>query len=250
MRNSLLAILLLFCSLSAFAQADRHDVRAGNRKYRQRQYKEAEIDYRKAMDKDSTSLTARYDLASSLYKQEDYEGAARTLMGAQTPLVPAQYYYNAGNAAAKMKDWRQAVNMYKMALLMDPSDMAAKENYVYARKMLGEQPHMDQPQPYPYPYPYPYPDQQTPPDQDRNQDQNKDQDQDQPDQGQDPQDPDQDDQGQDQQDQNQEQQEQQEQQQQVDLLQVLIYLQYYLQPQDLVKVQKILGHKMEQLVKV
>ena len=155
MRNSLLAVLLLFCSLSVFAQADRSDVRAGNRKYRHRQYKEAEIDYRKALDKDSTSLTARYDLASSLYRQEDYEGAARTLSGSPTPLVPAKYYYNAGNTAAKLKDWRQAVNMYKMALLMDPSDMDAKENYVYARKMLGDIPDMEQPSPYPYPYPYP-----------------------------------------------------------------------------------------------
>ena len=59
MRNSLLAILLLFCSLSAFAQADRHDVRAGNRKFRRDQFKEAEIDYRKTLVKDSLSVTAR-----------------------------------------------------------------------------------------------------------------------------------------------------------------------------------------------
>lgn len=205
MRNSLLAVLLLFCSLSVFAQADRSDVRAGNRKYRHRQYKEAEIDYRKALDKDSTSLTARYDLASSLYRQEDYEGAARTLSGSPTPLVPAKYYYNAGNTAAKLKDWRQAVNMYKMALLMDPSDMDAKENYVYARKMLGDIPDMEQPSP--YPYPYPYPDQEPPQDQDQDEDQDEDQDQnqDQDQQNQD-QNQDQQDQNQDQQNQNQDQQ--------------------------------------------
>ena len=206
MRNSLLAVLLLFCSLSVFAQADRSDVRAGNRKYRHRQYKEAEIDYRKALDKDSTSLTARYDLASSLYRQEDYEGAARTLSGSPTPLVPAKYYYNAGNTAAKLKDWRQAVNMYKMALLMDPSDMDAKENYVYARKMLGDIPDMEQPSP--YPYPYPYPDQEPPQDQDQDQDEDQDQDQDQnQDQDQDQnQDQQNQDQNQDQQNQNQDQQ--------------------------------------------
>ena len=193
MRNSLLAVLLLFCSLSVFAQADRSDVRAGNRKYRHRQYKEAEIDYRKALDKDSTSLTARYDLASSLYRQEDYEGAARTLSGSPTPLVPAKYYYNAGNTAAKLKDWRQAVNMYKMALLMDPSDMDAKENYVYARKMLGDISDMEQPSPYPNPNPNPN---QEPP-QDQDQDQNQDQDQDQnQDQNQDQQNQNQDQQGQ------------------------------------------------------
>ena len=195
MRNSLLAVLLLFCSLSVFAQADRSDVRAGNRKYRHRQYKEAEIDYRKALDKDSTSLTARYDLASSLYRQEDYEGAARTLSGSPTPLVPAKYYYNAGNTAAKLKDWRQAVNMYKMALLMDPSDMDAKENYVYARKMLGDISDMEQPSPYPNPNPNPNPNQEPPQDQDQDQNQDQDQDQNQ-DQNQDQQNQNQDQQGQ------------------------------------------------------
>lgn len=136
MRNSLLAILLLFCSLSAFAQADRHDVRAGNRKFRRDQFKEAEIDYRKALVKDSMSVTARYDLASALYRQEDYEGAFKTLNGVQHPLVPAQYCYNAGNAAAQQKDWQNAVDMYKAALLRDPGDLEAKENYIYAKKML------------------------------------------------------------------------------------------------------------------
>ena len=136
MRNSLLAILLLFCSLSAFAQADRHDVRAGNRKFRRDQFKEAEIDYRKALVKDSMSVTARYDLASALYRQEDFEGAFKTLNGVQHPLVPAQYCYNAGNAAAQQKDWQNAVDMYKAALLRDPGDLEAKENYIYAKKML------------------------------------------------------------------------------------------------------------------
>ena len=136
MRNSLLAILLLFCSLSAFAQADRHDVRAGNRKFRRDQFKEAEIDYRKALVKDSLSVTARYDLASALYRQEDFEGAFKTLNGVQHPLVPAQYCYNAGNAAAQQKDWQNAVDMYKAALLRDPGDLEAKENYIYAKKML------------------------------------------------------------------------------------------------------------------
>ena len=136
MRNSLLAVLLLFCSLSAFAQADRHDVRAGNRKFRRDQFKEAEIDYRKALVKDSMSVTARYDLASAQYRQEDFEGAFKTLSAVQHPLVPAQYCYNAGNAAAQQKDWQNAVDMYKAALLRDPGDLEAKENYIYAKKML------------------------------------------------------------------------------------------------------------------
>ena len=139
MRNSILAILLLFCSLSAYAQADRSDVRAGNRKFRRGNYKEAEIDYRKAVLKDSTSVIAQYDLASSLYRQEDYAGALKTLSSIQHPFVPAQYCYNGGNAAAQQKDWQSAVNLYRQALLRDPSDLEAKENYIYAKKMLENQ---------------------------------------------------------------------------------------------------------------
>ncbi len=139
MRNSILAILLLFCSLSAYAQADRSDVRAGNRKFRRGEYKEAEIDYRKAVLKDSTSVTAQYDLASSLYRQEDYAGALKALSSIQHPFVPAQFCYNGGNAAAQQKDWQAAVNLYKQALLRDPSDLEAKENYIYAKKMLENQ---------------------------------------------------------------------------------------------------------------
>ena len=175
MRNSILAILLLFCSLSAYAQADRSDVRAGNRKFRRGEYKEAEIDYRKAVLKDSTSVTAQYDLASSLYRQEDYAGALKALSSIQHPFVPAQFCYNGGNAAAQQKDWQAAVNLYKQALLRDPSDLEAKENYIYAKKMLENQQggggdgqqdqNQDQNQ-----------DQQNQQNQDQNQNQNQDQD--------------------------------------------------------------------------
>ena len=78
-------VLMLSLSLSflaaipALAQADRHDVRAGNRKFRRDKFKEAEIYYRKAAVKDSTSLHAQYDLSSSLYRQKDYEGASKAL---------------------------------------------------------------------------------------------------------------------------------------------------------------------------
>ena len=182
MRNSILVILLLFCSLSAFAQAERHDVRSGNRKFRRGQYKESEIDYRKAVLKDSMSVRAQYNLASSLYRQEDYEGALKTLSSIKHPFVPAQYFYNGGDAAAQMKNWQAAVNLYKQALLRDPSDLEAKENYIYAKKMLenqqgggGQQNQQDQQD-------------QDQQDQDQNQDNNQDQNQDKQNQDQDQQD--------------------------------------------------------------
>ena len=186
MRTKILAILLIFSCLPGFAQADRHDVRAGNRKFRKDRFKEAEIDYRKAVLKDSTSVTAQYDLASALYRQEDWAGASKALESVKDqPELPAQYYFNAGDAASQQKDWQAAVNDFREALLRDPGDLDAKENYIYAKKMLENQQNQDQ-------------------NQDQNQQQNQDQNQDQQNQ----------DQNQDQQNQNQNQNQNQDQQQQ------------------------------------
>ena len=135
-----LFILLMLCSLPAFAQADRHDVRAGNRKFRDGRFKEAEIDYRKGALKDSASLHSQYDLASSLYRQEDWEGADKALGSVKEQAgLPAQYHYNAGDVALQKKDYKAAVDAFRQALLLDPGDLDAKENYIYAKKMLENQ---------------------------------------------------------------------------------------------------------------
>jgi hypothetical protein len=133
-------LLLMLCSLSAFAQVDKHDVRAGNRKFRKDRFKEAEIDYRKAAVKDSTSLAAQYNLASALYRQQDYAGATQALATVkERPDLPARYHFNTGDAACRQKDWQAAVDAFKAALLLDPGDLEAKENYIYAKKMLENQ---------------------------------------------------------------------------------------------------------------
>ena len=140
MRRYLAILLLLSCALSASAQADRHDVRAGNRKFKKGQFKEAEIDYRKAVVRDSTSLKAQYDLASALYRQQDFAGAAKALESVrEQESLPAQYHYNAGDVACAQKDWQAAVDAFRQALLLDPADLDAKENYIYAKKMLENQ---------------------------------------------------------------------------------------------------------------
>ncbi len=136
----ILTLLLLCCTLPALAQVDRGEVRAGNRKFRRDRFKEAEIDYRKAALKDSLSVTAEYNLASALYRQQDYAGAAKALETVkEQEALPAQYYYNAGDAALQQKDYRAAVDAFRQALLLDPADLDAKENYIYAKKMLENQ---------------------------------------------------------------------------------------------------------------
>ena len=135
--------MLLSVALTASAQVDRRDVRAGNRKFRKDNWKEADISYRKALVKDSTSVAANYNLANTLYRQENYEEAEKLMKkigdNASASANAADYWYNTGDIAIAKKDWQGAVNAFKEALLKNPSDMDAKENYIYAKKMLENQ---------------------------------------------------------------------------------------------------------------
>ena len=119
----------------------------------------------------------------------------------------ADYYYNAGDVAIGMKNWQAAVDALKQSLLRNPGDLEAKENYIYAKKMLENQQQQQQNQNNDQQNQDQNQDQQN---QDQNQDQNKDQNQDNQDQNQDQQDQNKD---QDQQDQNQNQNQQQQGQQ-------------------------------------
>lgn len=142
--KKILTILLICFSLPALCQqADRRDVRQGNRKYRKDNFKDAEISYRKALVKDSTSFAGNYNLASSLYRQKDYQNSGKSLerLKDQAPIHPAadRYYFNQGDVALQNKDYAGAVEAFRQSLLRNPGDMDAKESYIYAKKMLENQ---------------------------------------------------------------------------------------------------------------
>ena len=141
----LINILLLLCvtSLALTAKIYRREVRNGNRKFKKGEFKEAEIDYRKAVVKDSLSVAGEYNLASTLYKQQDWEGADKSLQTikdvAPSGENAARWHYNCGDVALQKKDYAAAVKAFREALLLTPDDLDSKENYIYAKKMLENQ---------------------------------------------------------------------------------------------------------------
>lgn len=140
--RNIVAVMTMLCALSltVSAQVDRHDVRAGNRKFRKGDWKAADISYRKALVKDSTSVPANFNLANTLYRTENYDEAAKTMEkikdSAPSSANAADYFYNVGDIAIAKKDWQGAVTAFKESLLRNPGDLEAKENYIYAKKML------------------------------------------------------------------------------------------------------------------
>jgi hypothetical protein len=141
----LLSLTLL--ALDASAQVDKRDVRRGNRDYRKENYKEAEIEYRKAIVKDSLSVAANYNLAADLYRQNNPQEAQKVLdrikEGAAVSENAADYFYNLGDVAIANQDWKTAVTAFEESLLRNPGDLDAKENYIYAKKKLEDQQNQD-----------------------------------------------------------------------------------------------------------
>jgi FtsZ-interacting cell division protein ZipA len=191
MRKLVLVILLTMASVSVWGQ--KADLRKGNREFRKGEYGEADISYRKGLLKDTSSVAAKYNLANNLYRQENYDEAAKMLDGIENPDAAA--CFNRGDVAIAKEDWKTAVDSFKECLLQDPGDLKAKENYIYARNKLMEQQQQEQ--------------QQNQDQNKDNQDQNKDQDQNQDQQQQDQQ------QDQDKKDKKDQQQQQQQQQQEL-----------------------------------
>lgn len=146
MKGRLIMLLLAFVldTLAVFAQADRHEVRQGNRRFSKEDYKEAELSYRKALVKDSLSAAARYNLASALYRQENFDGAREIMGSFDGQDVSADVHYNTGDIALQLKDYAAAVEAFRQSLLKNPGDLDAKENYIYAKKMLENQQNQQQ----------------------------------------------------------------------------------------------------------
>lgn len=145
MKRLMILILALVSAVTVSAQTDRKEVRAGNKAFRKGDFRKSEIDYRKAVLKDSLSVAAQYNLASSLYRQDDYEGAqkalssiAETVSAVETVGTKADFYFNQGDVALAQKDYASAVKSFRQSLLLRPDDMDAKENYIYAKEMLRQ----------------------------------------------------------------------------------------------------------------
>ena len=136
-------MLLAVSFVEAGAQTDKREVRKGNRSFKDGSYTEAEVEYLKAIDKDSLSVAANYNLANTYFRKGEYDNAKAALERAKEVAVAspegAQYFYNLGSVAIAQQDWKTAVEALQLSLIMNPNDLDAKENYIYAKKKLEDQ---------------------------------------------------------------------------------------------------------------
>lgn len=150
---SFLAFLVLaFLPAFVYPQAENKQIRQGNRSYEDQNYKEAEIQYRKSLDRNAASVPGRYNLGNALYKQKNYQEAILSfdsvLKTDPGDRILSQAYYNLGNsllkhaldsAGAQSNALPESIEAYKQSLRLNPSDSSAKYNLSYAQHLLRQQ---------------------------------------------------------------------------------------------------------------
>jgi Ca-activated chloride channel homolog len=138
-----LLTLFLLIQISANAQKENRYIRSGNDNFFGGNFKEAEVDYMKGLERSPESIRGQYNLGGALYKQENFEDAARIYGSVGSRDIDANTradaFYNLGNTFLKSQKLNEAIESYKNALRLNPRDEDARYNLEYARRLQQEQ---------------------------------------------------------------------------------------------------------------
>lgn len=171
--NSVLFMLILiaFGSRESFSQSLRGLVNDGVENYNEGNFSDAEVNFKKGVEKSPESFEAKFNLGDAFFKQERFDEAIKSynsaLAFAKNDLEKARVHYNIGNSLLKAQKIKDSIEEYIKSLKLNPGDQEAKYNLSYALELLKNKDDQQQ--------------QKNDKDQnkDKNGDQNKDQNQDQ-----------------------------------------------------------------------
>ena len=131
---------------SVFAQKEAPDIRHGNRDYKKENFSDAEVDYRRGLEKNDKSYEAHYNLGNALFRQdkypeaaEEFEKAARLIDPKKDKSKAASTYHNLGNSYFAQQQYDKAIAAYQQSLRANPKDDETRYNLVKAMQMLQQQ---------------------------------------------------------------------------------------------------------------
>ena len=142
-RKKVAIILLLLMAVGAQAQSDRDYIRQGNKQFLAGKFAEAEVDYRKAIEKNAKNPQAAYNLGNALLAQKkdsaaivQYQQAAKL----ETNQKRRSYaYHNIGVICQGHQMYGEAIEAYKEALRNNPNDDETRYNLELCKRQQKQQ---------------------------------------------------------------------------------------------------------------
>ena len=145
-------LLSILCSfifvLGVQAQNDRGHIRLGNRLFHQQKFEQAEVEYRKAVGKNSANPQAHYNVGCALFAQKKDSAAVKQYEIAgrleKTSRRKAMVFHNLGVVCQQHQLYEQAITAYEESLRNNPNDNETRYNLALCKKLLKNQPRQNQ----------------------------------------------------------------------------------------------------------
>ena len=142
-RKAFVIIVFILSGISiASAQSVRSLNNSGVDAYKNQQFADAEVNFKKGLEKSNESFELNYNLGDSYYKQQRYGEAVSAFQSALTLTednnLKAKAYHNIGNSLLKDQKIEESIEAYKNSLKLDPQDQETKYNLSYALELLKQ----------------------------------------------------------------------------------------------------------------
>ena len=135
--------ILTLLPLSVMAQADRQHIRQGNRLFRQGDFANAEVSYRKAIEANSRNSQAQYNLGNALLAQGKDSAAVTQFEQAANletnPLRKSKSFHNMGWICQRRQLYDEAIEAYKQSLRLNPTDDETRYNLALCKYLRQQQ---------------------------------------------------------------------------------------------------------------
>lgn len=146
MKTIQILIIILFYQAN-YSQEKDFDLPKGNEKYSNKEYANAESNYRISKSNFKKNPVSAYNLGNAIYKQKQSEEAKSAyltaLESAKSKIEKHRIYHNLGNTLMNEKKYDLAAEAYKNALRNNPNDEETRYNYALAKKNNKENPKKD-----------------------------------------------------------------------------------------------------------
>ena len=129
--------------LASNAQTDRQYIRQGNKQFMAGDFANAEVSYRKAVEKNPRNPQAVYNLGNALMAQKKDSAAVAQFESAAkletNPLRKYQSFHDMGVICQSHKMYGEAIEAYKNALRLNPNDDETRYNLVLCKRQQQQQ---------------------------------------------------------------------------------------------------------------
>ncbi|MEW6507264.1 MAG: tetratricopeptide repeat protein [Bacteroidota bacterium] len=143
MKKSVIVLLLFVFAFSLnFSQSKRSLINEGVELYKNSKFSDAEVNFKKGLEKDAELFHGHFNLGDAYYKQGRYDEAIQSFKNSLTLTDnendKSKIYHNIGNSLLKSQKYPESIEAYKNALKLNPDDLETKYNLSYALNMMKQ----------------------------------------------------------------------------------------------------------------